>query len=93
MIQPSRVKPIRDEVYVRVIRDDAVRGGIHIPTAYVKPSRQGVVLALGPRCQGDVGIGDQVLLPERAKSRVQQYREDHEYWLVHESELLGTVEA
>lgn len=88
-----KLRPIRDEVYVRVVQEAAVRGGIHVPESYVKKSRQGVVLAVGPRCQGDVVPGDTVLLPEYIKRSVQHEVNGPVFNLVSESEIIGIVEA
>ena len=86
------IKPIRDEVFVRVVKEPPLREGIYIPEQYVKPTRQGVVLALGPKCRGDVEVGDTVLLPEFIKSRVVQERIGPEFNLVSEADLIGVVE-
>lgn len=87
------IRPIRADVLVRVVTGEKERGGIVIPDEFVKPTRQGVVLALGPWCSDEINRGDTVLLPEKARGSIRHDRFGTEFQIIPEEDLIGVVEG
>jgi chaperonin GroES len=93
-------KPIEDRVLIAVQEaSETTAGGIIIPGNVESRPSQGTVLAKGPGRRGkkgqirplDVNVGDLVLFPEYAGSKIQIAGDD--FLILREDELLGIVTA
>lgn len=83
-------QPLRDEVLVRVLKRPRFLDAIYLPDQSKDEESEGIVLLLGPRCQGLVKRGDRVMFAEGRCARLTLG--DIVYRLIKESELLATME-
>lgn len=86
-----RLRPIRDEVVVRVVEEQVAKAGdLYLPDQSREDSRQAVVIEVGPMAEGVVERGDLVLMP---KTGVAQVRIDERvFQIVKESEIIAVIE-
>jgi chaperonin GroES len=91
-------QPIEDRVLIAVAEaSETTAGGIIIPGNVESRPQRGTVLAKGPGRRGkkgqirplDVNVGDHVLFPEHAGSKIQIAGDD--FLILREDELLGVV--
>jgi chaperonin GroES len=97
-ISTTAFKPIEDRVLIAVEEaGETTAGGIIIPGNVESRPHRGTVLAKGPGRRGkkgqirplDVNVGDHVLFPEHAGSKIQIGGDD--FLILREDELLGIV--
>jgi len=84
-------RPLRNEVFVRVVKQERALGGIILSDRTAENNSQGVVISTGPLCTSGLKLGDTVLLPEGRKFRLMVG--DRQYRIVDEDTILGTIEA
>jgi co-chaperonin GroES (HSP10) len=75
---------------VRVLRPSRKSGALYLPDQHDIPDREGVVMKVGPECDGLVAKGDRVLLSLSRAATITI--NDQEYRLVKESEILAILE-
>jgi chaperonin GroES len=98
MATATAFQPIEDRVLIAVEEaSETTAGGIIIPGNVESRPHRGTVLAKGPGRRGkksqirplDVNVGDHVLFPEHAGSKIQIAGDD--FLILREEELLGIV--
>jgi chaperonin GroES len=97
-VAATAFQPIEDRVLIAVEEaSETTAGGIIIPGNVESRPHRGTVLAKGPGRRGkkgqirplDVNVGDHVLFPEHAGSKIQIAGDD--FLILREDELLGIV--
>ena len=97
-ISSSAFQPIEDRILVAVEEaSETTSGGIIIPGNVESRPNRGTVLAKGPGRRGkkgrirplDVNVGDSVLFPEYAGTKIQIEGDD--FLILREDDLLGVV--
>lgn len=93
----AKIRPLGERVLVEPVEaKEQKKGGIIIPDSAKEKPMEGLVIAIGKKCDDDgkeipfdVKVGDRVLMPKYGGTEVKI--DDKEYQLVREDDLLGVI--
>lgn len=96
----TTIKPLGKRVLIRRCKAETSRGGILLPDTAKEKPQEGEVLAVGPGERKECGsltpvalkIGDRVLFSTYAGTQVKGEREDDEYMILSEDDVLGVLQ-
>lgn len=88
------LRPLGDRILVKVHRTENVsKGGIILTGAIKEKQKEGVVVSLGKKKEGDFSVreGDKVIFGIHAGSEVKTLSDDDQYLIMKEDELLAVI--
>ena len=95
----KNIKPLGNRVLVKRSEAPKSKGGILLPDSAQEKPKEGVVIAAGPGKTGENGqfeainvkVGDRVLFSSYAGTEVKNPRDEEEYLILSETDILGIL--